>query len=359
MAKESKIPYDFNAYRREVMKALCLTKLSGRDFRVLLLILGQTDGYHRSQDKIKPAFFVERTGLDKSNIRVTIARLRKLNMIDKVGLFYEVLPPNQWDKEIFVETQMRINIDALLPEETAEKRIESDAETGPPGEPKRIKSDAELPPSGEEKRIESDAETGPPGEPKRIKSDAELPPSGEEKRIESDAETGPPGESKRINSDAPTASIPMRQELKSDALLGTPIENPSIENLTIENSSTKVEEGKHPDSLAANTPSSKYLFEKTSRKRWKNLVQKEEFEKVEAQVGEDRMKEAIDWALLSGISNIKSILTAAKKGGGHAGREQLGRGTGTHRGDAKEGDRFSGFRAIESGPEQPDDRKED
>ncbi|MBA7704170.1 hypothetical protein ES703_112971 [subsurface metagenome] len=317
MAKESKIPYDFNAYRREVMKALCLTKLSGRDFRVLLLILGQTDGYHRSQDKIKPAFFVERTGLDKSNIRVTIARLRKLNMIDKSGLFYEVLPPNQWDKEIFVETQMRINIDALLPAEPPEKRIESDAV---------------LPPAGEEKRIESDAVLPPAGEPKRIKSDA------------------------------PTASIPMRQELKSDALLASSIENPSIENLTIENSSTKVEEGKSPDSLAAQTPAAKYLFEKTSRKRWKNLVQKEEFEKVEAQVGEARMKGAIDWALLSGISNIKSILTAAKKGGRRdtAGREQPpGRGSGAHREGAGEGDKFSGFRAIKSGPGEPDDREED
>jgi len=78
-------------------------------------------------------------------------------------------------------------------------------------------------------------------------------------------------------------------------------------------------------------------------------VQKEEFEKVEAQVGEGRMKEAIDWALLSGISNIKSILTAAKKGGSH----------GAHREGTGKGDKFSGFRAIESGPEQPDDREGD
>jgi len=31
-------------------------------------------------------------------------------------------------------------------------------------------------------------------------------------------------------------------------------------------------------------------------------------------LGIERMKESIDWALLSGISNIKSIITAAKKG---------------------------------------------
>ena len=159
------------------MEALPLTKLSGRDFRVLLFILGQTDGYHRTEDKIKPAFFVERTGLDKSNIRVTVARLRKLHVIAKSGQFYEVLPPDKWDKEIFIETQMRINIDALSTEETSEERIESDAV---------------------------------------------LSPAGEEKRI---------------NSDAPSASIPMHPELKSDALLVSSKEHSSKEH-PLKNGST-------------------------------------------------------------------------------------------------------------------------
>jgi len=65
----------------------------------------------------------------------------------------------------------------------------------------------------------------------------------------------------------------------------------------------------------ANTEASRYLFEKTGRKRWANVLQKEEFEKTEAEVGTERMIQAIDWALVSGISNIKSILTAARKGG--------------------------------------------
>ena len=191
MAKK-KIDYQFDPYRKEVMRALCLTKLSGRDFRVLLFILGQTDGYHRSEDKIKPAFFVERIGLDKSNVRVTIARLRKLNMIVKQGSFYAVLPPDQWDKEIFVETQMRIDIDAHSPEETTGDRIESDAESTPAEEEKRIESDAEPPPLGEEKRIESDA---------------------------------------------PSASIPMHPELKSDAVLASSKEHSSKEH-PLKNGST-------------------------------------------------------------------------------------------------------------------------
>ena len=177
------------------MTAVCLTKLSGRDFRVLIFILGQTDGYHRAEDKIKPTFFSERTGLDKSNIRVTIARLRKLNMIAKNGHFYAVLPPGQWDKAIFVESQMRINIDALLQE------------------------------------IET------------------------KKRIESNAEPVLPSEQNRIGIDAPTASILMRQELGIDAVLASTIENPTIENPSIENSplSNKGEKGP-PDPLPEKRP---------------------------------------------------------------------------------------------------------
>ncbi len=234
MVSRKKIAYEFNPYRRELMKALCLTKLSGADFRVLLFLLGQTDGYRRTQDKIRPVFFVERTGMDKGNIRRTISRLRKWHMITKHGQFYEVLPPDQWDKEVFVETPTRFNLEALLAEET----------------------------------------------------------------------TG-----FRFKSEAPTASNLKRQEVQIEAVLACSKENLSKENLSKENKKG----AKAPDSLGAQTPASKYLFEKTGRKRWQNLIQKEQFEKAESEVGEARMKEAIEWALTSGISNIKSIITAARR----------------------------------------------
>lgn len=88
-------------------------------------------------------------------------------------------------------------------------------------------------------------------------------------------------------------------------------------NNQISKSIKEVKGGPSSQGLVAQTPASKYLFEKTGRKRWQNLVQKEQFEKAEFAVGEERMKEAINWALTSGISNIKSIITAAKKGGSH------------------------------------------
>ena len=223
------------------MKALPLTKLSGTDFRVLLFLLGQTDGYHRTQDKIKPAFFMERTGMDKGNIRRTIARLRKWQMIAKNGQFYEVLPPDQWDKAVFVETKKRFNLEAVSAEEDTEKRF---------------------------------------------------------------------------NLEAPSASDLKRSASNLEAVLASSKEHFSKEELS------KEKGGPSPPGLGAQTPASKYLFEKTGRKRWQNVVQKELFETTEAEVGEQRMTEAVNWALASGISNIKSVCTAAKKGGRHkSGRE--------------------------------------
>jgi len=115
MVSRNEIEYEFDPYRREVMRTLCFTKLSGADFRVLLFLLGQTNGYHRTRDRIRPVFFVERTGIDKGNIRRTIARLRKWQMITKNAQFYEVLPPDQWDKEVFVETKNRFKSEAESP----------------------------------------------------------------------------------------------------------------------------------------------------------------------------------------------------------------------------------------------------
>ena len=100
-----KIKYSFNALRRDVMMALCLTKLSGTDFRIIILILNQTDAYHRDEDKIRPAFFVEKTGLAKGNVRRAMARLRNWKIISKQGHIYTVLSPDKWDKAVFTEQQ--------------------------------------------------------------------------------------------------------------------------------------------------------------------------------------------------------------------------------------------------------------
>jgi hypothetical protein len=80
------------------------------------------------------------------------------------------------------------------------------------------------------------------------------------------------------------------------------------------NSTTNVVEGAEALDLLAHTDAGKHFFTKTRRKRWANAVQRDKFEQAEAEVGSARMKEAVDWALVSGISNIKAIISAARNG---------------------------------------------
>ncbi|MFH1485221.1 MAG: replication protein [Chloroflexota bacterium] len=124
-----RIPYPFHAYRKEVMEALCQTKLSGTDFRVVLLILAQTDGYVRTQDKMKPRFFQERTAIAPPNLRRTVIRLRKWKIIHKEGSYYQVLPPNQWSTDCFLEHQKRFNLEAVSEPDEEEKRFNLEAPT--------------------------------------------------------------------------------------------------------------------------------------------------------------------------------------------------------------------------------------
>jgi len=101
------------------------------------------------------------------------------------------------------------------------------------------------------------------------------------------------------------------------AVQSTKVSSPRVTQNIKDNIQKKDNDDNHH--YGADTPASKYLFEKTGRKRWANLVQKELFEETETGLGFERMKEAINWALASGISNIKSIITAAKKGGKSSG----------------------------------------
>ena len=66
-----------------------------------------------------------------------------------------------------------------------------------------------------------------------------------------------------------------------------------------------------------------------------------------------KLREKFDQLYLKAEEKEKVSAEKKEKGGRHAGREQPGRGYGAHSGGTGEGARFSGFRAIGSGPEEP------
>lgn len=94
------IHYSFVPNHRDVMEALCRTKLSGSEFRAIILILNQTDGYLREEDIIKPQFFEERACLPRSHLCRTLGRLQGWGIISKNRHIYKVLPPSHWSQVV-------------------------------------------------------------------------------------------------------------------------------------------------------------------------------------------------------------------------------------------------------------------
>jgi len=62
-----------------------------------------------------------------------------------------------------------------------------------------------------------------------------------------------------------------------------------------------------------NPPAVKFYFETFRRKRWGNSEQERLFLETLEAVGQEKMLDAIRWAAQSGVANVKSICTAARK----------------------------------------------
>ena len=96
------IPYSFCPNHTATIEALATARLSGREFRVVLFIMRQTNGYLREEDQISLRFFRERTGITKSNLCHVLARLSDLNIV-AIGPgkppAYSVNPPEKWKSE--------------------------------------------------------------------------------------------------------------------------------------------------------------------------------------------------------------------------------------------------------------------
>ena len=118
------IPYSFVPNHTATIEALTRTRLSGREFRIVLFIMRQTDGYLREEDQISPDFFARKTGIDKRNLAHALKRLIHSSIVRRVDNTtpptYAVNPPNQWHKSIFVK------IDETRSSNSTRKVVEND-----------------------------------------------------------------------------------------------------------------------------------------------------------------------------------------------------------------------------------------
>jgi phage replication O-like protein O len=98
------IQYSFIPNHTATMEALARSRLSGREFRIVLLIMRQTNGYLREEDQITPAFFQKKTGIGKDHLPHVISKLQNLGIITTTPgnpPFYSVQPPQHWKAEAF------------------------------------------------------------------------------------------------------------------------------------------------------------------------------------------------------------------------------------------------------------------
>ncbi len=93
------INYSFVPNHQETMEALARTALTGRQIRLIILIMNQTDGYLREEDHLGPKFLVEKTGITKEHCYHVLADLKAMNIVASPGPgIFKVNPPKLWKK---------------------------------------------------------------------------------------------------------------------------------------------------------------------------------------------------------------------------------------------------------------------
>ena len=75
------VNYSFVPNHQETMQALAKTPLNGRQLRLIILIMNQTDGYLREEDHLGPKFLEERTGIAEENCYHVLAGLKARGIV--------------------------------------------------------------------------------------------------------------------------------------------------------------------------------------------------------------------------------------------------------------------------------------
>ncbi len=94
-----RIQYSFVPNHRDTMEALAHARFSNQEYRLVISLLNQTNGYLREEDKLSLSFLSQLTGMSHQHLCHTINRLVDKNVISKNGDFYRVNRPAQWSPE--------------------------------------------------------------------------------------------------------------------------------------------------------------------------------------------------------------------------------------------------------------------
>jgi len=95
------IHYSFVPNHRETMQALARADLTGHEYRVVIALMNQTNGYLREEDAITGTFWQALTFLRRQSVHKALRRLIDKGIIAKSDGRYRVKPPNEWHENAF------------------------------------------------------------------------------------------------------------------------------------------------------------------------------------------------------------------------------------------------------------------
>ena len=331
-----------------ILQALIHAALSGLEYSLVLFVLHKTWGWNKKEDAIPLTQFEDATGMDRAYIVRGLKSLTKKHIIivehgggrGRASVYMLNKYWDTWDTPPLMETVTNSHPLEEAPNSDQESPIIKE-ETVTPSHPLALNSDQETPfrNSDQESLIKA-------GNSDQIEGNSDKPGVGKgDKWSPSIDNIDTINRKKSIINTPSSQAIELAKFLKGLILRNNP-------------------KAKTPDDLtkwAADIDRMQKIDHRTPEEI-KSIIEFSQNDSFWCAniLGAGKLREKFDQLYLKAKEKEKSSAEKKEIGGSYAGRERPpGRGAGAHRGDTGKGDKFSGFRAIESGPEQPDDRDKD
>ena len=331
-----------------ILQALIHAGLSGLEYSLTLFVLHKTWGWNKKEDAIPLTQFEDATGMDRAYIVRGLKSLTKKHIIivehgggrGRASVYMLNKYWDTWDTQPLMETVTNSDPLEEAPNSYHDSNIIKE-ETVTPSHPLALNSYQETPfrNSDQESLIKA-------GNSDQIEGNSDKPGVGKgDKWSPSIDNIDTINRKKSIINTPSSQAIELAKFLKGLILRNNP-------------------KAKTPDDLtkwAADIDRMQKIDHRTPEEI-KSIIEFSQNDSFWCAniLGAGKLREKFDQLYLKAKEKEKSSAEKKEIGGSYAGRERPpGRGAGAHRGDTGKGDKFSEFRAIESGPEQPDDRDKD
>jgi hypothetical protein len=96
-----RIQYSFVPNHRDTMQALARAKFNNCEFRIIVALMNQTDGYLREEDELSTGFWQSITLMGRQSVTSALSSLLYLSVISRNDRAYRLNHPNQWDPGVF------------------------------------------------------------------------------------------------------------------------------------------------------------------------------------------------------------------------------------------------------------------